>query len=276
MEKAAERGVTELGFTEHFYRCVESAPVLGEWWESEPNPALREGASELIRLERNLSLERYVEVVVDAKERGLPVKLGLEVDFQPGTEEAVLDLLAGYPWDYLIGSVHWIGAWSFDRFLVTEEFARRGVDVVYSEYFALETQLAASGMVDVLAHADIIKRNGYRPDGSIDHLYAGVVEAAVATSTAVEISSAGLSRAAAEVYPAPRFLQMFHDAGVPITFASDGHTPADAGWGHAQVVAAAVEAGYTHRLRFEQRQPSLVSVPDPATLVPDQAGERSV
>ena len=270
VEAALERGVTELGFTEHFYRCVESAPALGEWWEPDPNPELRAGAIELVRQERNLSLERYVEVVLDAKDRGLPVKLGLEVDFQPGTEEAVLDLIAGYPWDFLIDSVHWIGAWSFDRFLVAEEFARRGVRTVYEQYFALEAQLAASGMVDVLAHADIIKRNGYRPDGPIDDLYEPVVQGAVATGTAVEVSSAGLSRAAAEVYPGPRFLKMFHDAGVPITLASDAHVPADAGWGHAEVVAAAREAGYTHRLRFENRERTLVPLEDPPEEVSEE------
>src|SRR5690606_29270732 len=75
VEAALERGVTELGFTEHFYRCVESEPVLGEWWESEPNSDLRAGAIDLVRQERNLSLDRYVEVVLDAKDRGLPVKL---------------------------------------------------------------------------------------------------------------------------------------------------------------------------------------------------------
>lgn len=264
VEKAAERGVTELGFTEHFYRCVESAPALGEWWERDPDPTLRADAVDLIRQERNLSLERYVEVVLDAKDRGLPVKLGLEVDFQPGTEEAVLELLDGYPWDYLIGSVHWIGAWHFDRFRGAETFRRRGVRTVYEQYFELEAQLAASGLVDVLAHADIIKRNGYRPDGPIDDLYADVVKAAVASNTAVEVSSAGLSRPAAEIYPAPRFLEMFRAAGIPITFASDGHRPADAARGHAHVVAAARRVGYTHRLRFDRRRPSLVPLKEAA------------
>ena len=258
VECAAERGVTELGFTEHFYRCVESADVLGPWWEAEPDPDLRAGMTAMIEAERNLSLERYVEVVLDAKGRGLPVKLGLEVDFQPGTEEAVLEMLADYPFDYLIGSIHWIGAWPFDRHDVDAEFRRRGVRRVYEQYFELETALAASGMVDVLAHVDVIKRNGYRPDEPIDDLYEAVVSAAVSSGTSIEISSAGLGRAAAEVYPAPKLLRMFHDAGTQITLASDAHAPEAAAWGHDEVVAAARAAGYSHHLRFEARAPSLV------------------
>jgi histidinol-phosphatase (PHP family) len=38
VEAAAARGVTEIGITEHFYRCVESVPVLGRWWERDPSP----------------------------------------------------------------------------------------------------------------------------------------------------------------------------------------------------------------------------------------------
>jgi histidinol-phosphatase (PHP family) len=114
-EVAASGGVTELGFTEHLYRCVESEAVFGNWWESDASiPAhVMSEMDGVIRAERNLSLERYVAVVLDAKARGLPVKLGLEVDFYPGTERAVIDLLAPYPWDFLIGSVHWIGGWDF-------------------------------------------------------------------------------------------------------------------------------------------------------------------
>jgi histidinol phosphatase-like PHP family hydrolase len=47
---------------------------------------------------------------------------------------------------------------------------------------------------------------------------------------------------------------MFFDAGVPITLASDGHRPDQAGHGHAEVVAAARSAGYETHLRFENRR----------------------
>jgi histidinol-phosphatase (PHP family) len=266
VEAAAARGVTELGFTEHFYRCVESLPILGRWWEADSSPVLRAEIERVQAAEVNLSLERYVEVVLDAKARGLPVKLGLEVDFQPGAEQQTLDLLAGYPFDFLIGSVHWIGAWDFTRDGAPAEFARRGVEQAWRDYFALETQLAASGMVDVLAHPDQIKYWGIRPASQVmEELYAPVVEAAAKSAVAIEVSSAGLRRRSAEIYPARDFLAGFAAANVPITLASDAHFPDVAGACHSEVVAAGRAAGYTSYLRFERRQRVVIPLtPDPA------------
>lgn len=259
VEAAQARGVTEVGFTEHLYRCVESIPAFGRWWELDPDRRLGAEMAEWIGEQRTLSLERYVEVVLDAKQRGLPVKLGLEVDFVPGTEARVIELLAPYPFDYLVGSIHWIGAWNFMRSSAPEEFARRGADVAFAQYFALETDLAASGLVDVLAHADVIKRHRIRPEGSLEHLYRPLVEAAVSSGTAVEVSSAGLRHDVGEIFPAPDLLALFAQAQVPITLASDAHVPDEAGWGHDEVIAAALAAGYAERLAFDARR--RVSVP---------------
>jgi histidinol-phosphatase (PHP family) len=258
VEAAAARGVRELGFTEHLYRCVEAAQALGRFWETEPRSDLAATTAEFVRLDTNLSLEAYVEAIVAAKGRGLPVRLGLEVDFIPGTVEAVLDLLDPYPWDYLIGSVHWVGGWGIDHRGSSHEFGRRGVERAWEDYFEVEEALAGSGAVDVLAHVDVVKKYGHRPAEERMDLYRRVVDAAVASGTAVEVSSQGLRNPAAEVYPAPAFLAMFAEAGVPITLASDAHLPEAAGWGHAEVVAAARAAGYTHRLRFDRRRPSEV------------------
>jgi histidinol-phosphatase (PHP family) len=262
VETALERGCGEVGFTEHLYRCAESETVLGRWWEDDPNPILAAEIAEIVRTERNLYLGKYVEVVLDAKQRGLPVKLGLEVDFQPGTEEQIVDLLSPYPFDFLIGSVHWVGAWWPDRVEGLAEFARLGVRKSYEKYFAAEAALATSGLVDVLAHADFVKRTGAHLEPAPVDLYAPVVAGAVATGTAVEVSSAGLRQAPKEVYPAPTFLQMFHDAGVPMTMASDAHRPSDAAWGMSEVVAAARAAGYTRHVRFHARQRIYVPLPE--------------
>jgi histidinol-phosphatase (PHP family) len=253
VQRAAEVGVTELGFTEHLYRCVEAEGALGRFWDVPGHPALSAHSEAFVTSDRTLSLESYVEVVQRAKSSGLPVQLGLEIDFFPESIDAVLELVEPYPWDFLIGSVHWIGPWAIDSSEVAWEFDRRGVDRAWSDYFELVEALAASGTVDVLAHVDVCKKYGYRPAREPIDMYAAVVEAAARTGTAVEVSSQGLRNPAAEVYPSPRFLQMFHDAGVPVTLASDGHVPDQAGWGHDQVVSAARNAGYVSRLSFDRR-----------------------
>lgn len=259
--QAARRGLNEVGFTEHLYRCVESEPVLGRFWDLEPRRDLAAETEAMIREDRTLSLKAYVDAVVAAKDRGLPVKLGLEVDFMPGSIDVVLELLEPYPWDFLIGAIHWVGGWSVDYGVSSYEFARRGVRRAYEEYFELKTQLAASGTVDVLAHVDVVKRFGnVLPEPPTD-LYDQVVKAAAHSGTAVEVSSAGLHKPINEIYPAPVLLEMFNAAGVPITLASDAHVPEECGRDAARLLDAARAAGYSEYLVFDQRVPTTKVLP---------------
>jgi histidinol-phosphatase (PHP family) len=176
-------------------------------------------------------------------------------------EAAVLDLLAGMPFDFLVGSIHWIGAWNFMRDSAVSEYERRGVDRAFDQYFELEAAIAGSGLVDALAHADVIARHGLVPDGDLDRFYDPVVAAAARSGTAVEISSAGLRHTVRRLYPAAAFLSRFHAAGVPITLASDAHVAEDAATGHDAVVDAARAAGYREYLRFTARRPEPTPLP---------------
>jgi len=258
VETAARRGITELAFTEHLYRCVESADALGAFWEGVEDPNLQAATLRDLELDRTMSLERYVEAVEGAKDAGLPVLLGLEVDFFPDTIDAVLDLIRPYPWDILLGSIHWIDGWWFDRPHSEVEWDRRGVGTVYEQFFARQTEMAASGAIDVVTHVDRVKYLGYRlPEEPIE-LYGRFLDAAAASGTAVEINTGGLRHPVHEIYPSPLLLLMAFNAGVDITFASDAHSPDQAGWGLDLARAEARDAGYTHRARFVARRKSLV------------------
>ena len=188
--------------------------------------------------------------------------LGLEVDFFPQNIDAVVEFLAPYPWDLLVGSIHFVRGWLYDCPFSREEMERRRVRRTYEQYFELETMLAASGSVDVLAHADRIKLHGLQPAEEPLDLCAALVAAAVATDTVVEVSSAGLRKPCAEVYPGPALLRMSREAGLAITLASDSHSADGAAWGHREVVAAARAAGYTHRTLFSARRHTLVPLPE--------------
>jgi histidinol-phosphatase (PHP family) len=247
-------GADQVGFTEHLYRCVEATPVLGEWWADDPRADLVELTLEHLAIECNLSLERYVDAVVAAKDRGLPVLLGLEVDFFPNTIDAVLEFLSPYPFDFLVGSIHWVGAWGIDLPDQIHEFERRGHRQAYEDYFAAETALARSGSVDVLAHADVVKKRGIAlPEPPIE-LYERLAAAAASSGTAVEVSTAGLRQPINEMYPHPALLQSFHAHGVPITVASDGHRPHECGSARNLAVELAESVGYTTRVTFDQRR----------------------
>ncbi len=253
VEHAVARGADEIAFTEHLYRCVESEAILGHWWEGDPRKDLAAYTASYVRSERVLSLEKYVQAVVDAKDRGLPVLLGLEVDFFPDTVDAVVEMLAPYPFDVLIASTHWLGAWGFDLHDLVHEFDRTGVDAAYDEYFAVEKQLAASGHFDVLAHADVIKKQGQTlPEPPLDH-YEELAIAASRGGMAVEVSTAGLHQPIGEMYPAPALLERFHRHGVPITIASDAHFPQQCGRDRDEAIALARSVGYTERIAFRNR-----------------------
>ena len=258
VETAVARGEDEVGFTEHLYRCTDAAEVMGEFWVGHGLEDLRAQTRDFVAEDRSMRLDDYVTAIVDAKDRGMPVRLGLEVDFFPETIEAISTYLAQYPFDFLIGSTHWIGPWAVDHEDATWEFERRGVDQAYEDYFAIETQLAASGAVDALAHCDVVKKFGHRPSGVITDLYRALVAAAVASDTAVEVSSAGLYSGASEPYPAPDLLRMFFQAGVPITTASDGHLPEECARDFDAIKEYAKAAGYSERCRFIQRRRELV------------------
>ncbi len=255
VEHAATNGAMEVGFTEHLYRCVESADALGTWWETDPNKDLAASTAAYVHGERVLSLDKYVDAVLAAKDRGLPVLLGLEVDFFPETIEAVLDLLKPYPFDFLIGSTHWLGAWGIDLEQQVHEFDRRGHEQSYEDYFAVETELALSGTVDVLAHSDVVKKQGvFLPTPPLE-LYDTLAEAAGRSGVAVEVSTAGLYQPAKEMYPHPDLLQRMYANGVPITLASDAHRPKKCGRDRDRALELAKSVGYTSSLTFRERQP---------------------
>src|SRR5690625_4618314 len=138
-------------------------------------------------------LDDYVEVLIQAQQRGWPVKVALEVDYIPGQEEAIREILAPYPWDYILGSVHYIGTWGID-ITATSGWPERDVDAAYREYFALLQKAAKSGLFDTLAHLDLIKKFGHRPAAPLNDLYAESVAIVSEAGCAVEVSTAGLRR----------------------------------------------------------------------------------
>lgn len=260
VEVAAARGVSEVGFSEHLYRCVEAAPILGRFWDEDSTipRAVADATGGFVPGEQNLSLEKYVDAVERARASGLPVLLGLEVDFFPDKLDALLELIDPYPWDYLIGSVHWVGGWAVDSSATQDEFERRGPVEAHDTYYRVLTELARSGAVDVLGHVDLTKKYGYRlPDEPIDW-YRAVASAAATSGTAVEINTNGLRLPAAELYPSASFLAEFASAGVEIVVGSDAHRAADAARGFDAAIAAARAAGYRHRVRFSRRLASRV------------------
>ncbi|HTZ28190.1 MAG TPA: histidinol-phosphatase [Streptosporangiaceae bacterium] len=253
---AASLGITELAITEHTSRFTQFDEQLRGWWDRDPSPARRAEASGVWDDEQGADLDQYVETALAAKAAGLPVVIGLEVDYFPGQMDTVATLLGGYPFDVLLGSVHWIGAWFFDVLewaQAQQQWASRGVDRVWDDYTRALEELAGTGAVDVLAHPDLAKIAGHRP-AVPGEFHDRIAEAARSCGLAAELNSSGWRRPCAEAYPAPALLARFHDLGVPITTASDGHRLGDVSWRISDLAAAASAAGYSEVTAFRGRR----------------------
>jgi len=253
---AASLGITELAITEHTSRFTQFDEQLRGWWDRDPSPARRAEASGVWDDEQGADLDQYVETALAARAAGLPVVIGLEVDYFPGQMDTVATLLGGYPFDVLLGSVHWIGAWFFDVLewaQAQQQWASRGVDRVWDDYTRALEELAGTRAVDVLAHPDLAKIAGHRP-AVPGEFYDRIAEAARSCGLAAELNSSGWRRPCAEAYPAPALLARFHDLGVPITTASDGHRLGDVSWRIADLAVAAAAAGYSEVTAFRGRR----------------------
>jgi histidinol-phosphatase (PHP family) len=257
-EHAAGLGVTELAITEHTSRFVQFDAVMRGWWDADPSPELRAAAIKTWDSELGADLDQYVETALAARDAGLPVVIGMEVDYLPDQMEKTARLLEGYPFDVLLGSVHWVGAWLINAMnwsISEQEWARRGVENVWASYTRAIEELAGTGTVDVLAHPDLVKISGHRPDVP-DEFYDRIAEAAHASGLAAELNSAGWRRPKAnEAYPAPALLTRFRELGVPITTASDGHDIGEVSWRVADLTVLARSAGYTEVTGFSGRRP---------------------
>lgn len=254
-ERAEAAGVTEVALTEHLFRFTQADSALGGHWDDDPDPALRSDMEVYWRDHARADLDTYVEAVLEAKAAGLPVVLGLEVDYYRGRMDKVAALLEGYPFDVLLGSVHWLGAWLFDDIdsqVASAEWDRRSVESVWRDYTEALEELAASGACDVLAHPDLCKITGRRPTVP-DEFYDRMAEAAAASGIAAEVSSAGWRKPVAEAYPAPDLLDRFRARGVPVTTASDAHQLDHVAFRTAELRPLLTTAGYTSLRRFRGR-----------------------
>ena len=229
VDVAAERGLDEIGFTEHVYYFEQTRSLWSLPYQ-------------LNHCHRDL--EPYVDAVAEAKRCGYPVKLGLEVDHQPGLADEMDEILQPYPWDYLIGSVHFVDGLGIDQepSLVTT----LGPEAAWARYY--EWVVDAGGHVDVLGHPDLVKFFGPELEWDWPALAASL------NGACLEVSSAGLHKPHGRLYPNPALLVAARDEGIPITTASDAHTPQDVGRDIDRAIEHAREAGYETVTVFDQRQ----------------------
>jgi histidinol-phosphatase (PHP family) len=242
-EAAAERGIEELGVSEHVYRFVQALDV----WQHE-----------LWQQHAKDDIDEYCDFVREQTD----LKLGIEADFIPGREDRMASLIDARDWDYVVGSIHFVGEHALDH----EDYdiwtmTAQGPDKVWRRYFEMLGELAATGMFDILAHPDLVKMWGGRrprPDGDLRRYYELAMDGIAETQPAIEVSTAGLRKPVGELYPDPAFLEMCLERGCPVALSSDAHTPEDLGSGYDQALAMLERLGVGELAVFERRERRLV------------------
>jgi len=230
VQAAAERGVDEIGFTEHVYYFEQTRSL----W------------SLPYQLERcKHDLDSYVDAVVEAKRRGYPVKLGLEVDYDRELERETDELLQPYPWDYLIGSIHFLDGIGIDG--EPSLVHRVGVEEAWRRYYDELAAAARSGLFDTLGHPDLVKMFGPEIEWDWESV------ARRLDGVCVEVSSAGLHKRHGKLYPNTALLEAAYARGTPITLASDAHVPQNVGRDLDRAIAHARAAGYETVTIFDRR-----------------------
>ena len=236
---AEEHGIAELGVSEHVYRFRQALDV----WDHD-----------LWRKSAVDDLDAYCAFVREETD----LRLGIEADFVPGREDRMASLLEERDWDFVVGSVHFLGDEALDHpdYDIWERNASRP-ERVWARYFEWLGEAARSGLFDILAHPDLVKIWGGRrprPDGDLRRFYELAMDGIAESGIAVEVSTAGLRKPIGELYPATGLLEMVIEAGNPIALSSDAHQPGDVGHGYDQALETLDALGVRELAVFEHRR----------------------
>jgi histidinol-phosphatase (PHP family) len=235
IERALELGMTAMGFTDHL-------PFLGGW---EPRHDLTDDWAMPLD-----ELDDYVTLIQDlAREYAQDVRivLGIEADFIPETVEDTAAVLAQYPFEYVIGSVHIVGdRFGFDHPEMEGRLDAYGIGRIHLESLDLTRQAAESGLFDVAGHLDHAAKFGPPEDAeAVAAAASAALRAVEAAGMALEINTGGLRKPIGRAFPAPALLAEANGLGIPLVLGSDAHRPGDVGHGFDRAAGLARAAGYT-------------------------------
>ena len=234
MDSARKRGLTDIAFTDHdrYHAGIDF--------------------DEIDRLrDKNLDLK---------------IRAGVELDNDP-THSATGRKWIEQHWnklDFVLGSVHFLARADqmFDSVPAgAAQFEGRDIDTVYADYFRRVREMAATGLVDCLAHLDLIKIHGHRPNAEIDAITAETLDFIRSRNLAIELSTAGWRKPVNELYPSGRIIELAMEKGIPFTTASDAHSHVQLGENFGRLAEKMAIFGIREVCIFEKhnRQARVVS-----------------
>jgi histidinol-phosphatase (PHP family) len=245
VERAVQLGLPEMGFSDHIFL----------YWlpEDQRDPELAMPEDQF---------DAYVQDVQRLQHAfpEITIRLAVEADFILDAESTLKSVLSRYPWDYVLGSVHFIGDWGMDDGRYLSRYDAWDIDELYEHYFGLILKAANSGHFDTMAHLDLVKKFGHRPRKELADLYGRVARRLAAAGVAVEVNTSGLYKPVAELYPHPDLLTACRKAGVPATLGSDAHAPEEVARDFPLAIEHLRAAGYERIVAYEGRRRTWKSI----------------
>lgn len=243
IKSAISRGLTEIGISDH-------SPIY--WLEgNDPMPSTAMAKDEL---------DGYIEEVLKLKAQyadRIAVKLGLECDYVEDMENFYRQLLAKYPFDYVIGSVHYcLGRNVYDG---RRWDGKADPMLAFEDYYRLVAKSAQSKLFDILAHTTAITAYAPKPiPAAIEPLQDAALLAIQESGLCVEVNTSGYRKMHTDPFPTARMIGKVSELGIPLTFSSDSHSPNDVGYARDKVEALFARFGINEVASFTGRQRTMI------------------
>lgn len=251
VKRAVEIGLEQIGLSDHMPLLhVDPANYL---------PGMAMAMEELPRyVEECLALKEKYRDVID-------IRVGLEGDYIEGYEEEIERIVTGYPWDYVIGSVHFLGEWDISDSRQLQGWEGKRVLDVYERYYDAVQKAARTGFYDFIGHLDVIKRFGHAPEApeeqeAVRELERRTLEVIREQDVAIELNASGKRMPCAEMFPKRRMLEYAFELGIPVTVGSDAHQPERLSQYVEEAVGLLKEIGHAELATFQNRKRTMVPI----------------
>ncbi|ASN04328.1 histidinol phosphate phosphatase domain-containing protein [Virgibacillus necropolis] len=259
LEEALRKGLKEVGIVDHLYRFRDTRDYFLKYIDVDSKEI---GEQQLDWLNKVMvrDLHEFVDMIQSQKNRwrkkGIELRLGMEADYFEGGEEELQKLLEGYPFDYVIGSVHFLKGWGFDNPQLQHRFKNYNLVEIYEKHFNTIIKAAKSKLFDFLAHLDNLKVFNYRPDESqLAGIYEKVAKTLAEHDVATEVNPGLYYRyPVKEMCPSPRFMEILVKHGVKFTTSSDSHFPDQIGIYNEEIQELLRSNGINNLVTFENRK----------------------
>ena len=210
--------------------------------------------------------DRYREGVVFAEidrlrenNPDIKIRAGIELDNDPRHSAAGRKWVEDH-WDaldFVLGSVHFLedDDEMFDSVpRGAGQFEGRDIDAIFADYFRRVREIATNGLVDCLAHIDLIKIHGHQPRRDIAAMIDETLELVRARGMAIELSTAGWRKPVNELYPSDPIIRAAVAKGIPFTTASDAHSHIQLGEGFERLAEKISKFGIQEISVFEKHK----------------------